>query len=463
MVRLVDFPRVRLRLARHEQVVSRVGEVLVDSFTVEGRGDFHLLAPDGLGLEVHVLGRVAELLADDFPVPDLGLEPLDHPVDLPPLLRGQGGVVGDDPLLFDGELRLPGIVGVDSAFVFELVDAFLVTVPQAPASVPDVVPLVGLFVGQKDPLLLRFAQVPPVDGFGEDVAVVRLLRGRVYVPRAVQALVGDLDDAPRHAVPGLHVLDPPPKVGLLGLVARVELHVQGYHVGVEQKGLPDDRVVPPFLGRALPPPFVLTVDLEVVVGAVEVADAEPPFPFLRDEVVEHLYVFMEVLADEVHAVEDLVVGVRFRPVEVRDDVAEYPELAARLDDLGVGQRLEERREVVLGLAQLGDDVEVPVESLAQGVEGGLCQEVTGVLGRRGVADLPFLGEGVAAVQFVYLPLRPRDRVVDAFRLQLRDVAEGFVGPVLVALAGDVVGPVDLQVEALLGGHGLLQEIPHNMH
>lgn len=74
-----------------------------------------------------------------------------------------------------------------------------------------------------------------------------------------------------------------------------------------------------------------------------------------------------------------------------------------------------------------------------------------VLGRRGVANLPFLGEGVATVELVYLPLSPRDRVVDAFRFQLRDVAENFVGPVLAAFAGDVIRPVDLQVEAFLEG------------
>ena len=202
-----------------------------------------------------------------------------------------------------------------------------------------------------------------MDGLGEDVAVVRLLHGRVYVPGAVQALVGDLDDAPRHAVSGLHVLDPSPEQRLLGLVAGVELHVQGYHVGVQEQRLAYYGVVAALLGGALPPPFVLPVDLEVVVGAVEVADAEPPAVGLPDVVVQHLDVLVEVPAYEVDPVEYLVVGVGLGPVEVRDDVAEGLELAARLDDLGVGQGLQEGGEVVLGPVRPGDDVEVAAEAL----------------------------------------------------------------------------------------------------
>jgi len=149
---------------------------------------------------------------------------------------------------------------------------------------------------------------------GEDVAVIGLHHRRIDVPGAVQSLVGDLDHPPGHAVPNLHVLDPAPQVRLFAFVPRIQLHVQRDHVGVQQQGLADDRVVPVFLGGPFPPVFVLFVDLEIVIGAIEVADAQVPPVSLVYVVVYDLDVFVEIAAYEVDPVQYLVVGVPPRPV-----------------------------------------------------------------------------------------------------------------------------------------------------
>ena len=300
--------------ARDQEVVSGESQVFVDLLLVQAGGDFHPFPFDGFGFEVDVLHRIAELLPDRFLVRDFASEALDHPHDLPSLLGGELRAVGDDALFPDSEFRLSLVRGVDLAFVFEFVDAFLVAVFDVPGFVLDGGPSVGAVVIQEDPFPLGVAQVLPVDRLGEDVAVVGLHCRRIDVPGAVQPLVGDLDHPPGHAVPRLHVLDPAPQIGPLAFVSRIQFHVQGDHVGVQQQRLADDRAAPVFLGGPFPPVFVLLVDLEIVIGAIEVADAQAPPVSLAYVMVDDLDVFVEIAAYEVDPVQYLVVGVPLRPV-----------------------------------------------------------------------------------------------------------------------------------------------------
>lgn len=210
MVGFVYFRGRGVGFARDQEVVSGKSQVLVNLLFVEAGGDFYLFAFDCFGFEVDVLDRIAELLSDRFLVRDFALEALDHPHDLPPLLGGKLRVVCYDALFPDSEFRLSLVFGIDPAFVFELVNAFLVAVLDMPGFVLDGGPSVDAVVIQEGPFPLGVAQVLPVDRLGEDVAVIGLHYRCIDVPGAVQPPIGDLDYPPGHAVPRFHVLDPAP-------------------------------------------------------------------------------------------------------------------------------------------------------------------------------------------------------------------------------------------------------------
>ena len=286
-----------------------------------------------------------------------------------------------------------------------------------------------------------------MNGLRKQVSVVGLSDSCIDVFCTVQAFIGDLYDLGTDVVSRLYILDCLPQLRLLRLVAGEHAHGDRDLVPVEHQGLGDDRGFPVLLGRSLLPVLAGKVNLEVVVGAVEIRGGGVPLVPLRNLGVEELHELLVVLADEVDSVEDLVIAEGIHSVQRWYDLLEGLVLRAGVDDLCIDHRPEEPREVVLELPVLCHDPEVAVDS--QVVHHGLEEEVSDVLLDRYGADLGDRPLGFPFVQLVDLALCPGNRVFHAGVLQLRDIAEGFVGLVPLALLGNVESLIDLQVEPLL--------------
>lgn len=143
--------------------------------------------------------------------------------------------------------------------------------------------------------------------------------------------------------------------------------------------------LPVLLGRFLPSQAVFLVDLEIIVGAVEVRPAEVPFPVFRNGLVQAFDVFLIVASHVGDGIQDLVVGELWASVKIRNDPLEGLELASRPDDLGIGHDAEEFRHFERGLPFSGHDVDVPVH--AEPVEHGLGKEVACMGRQRDLSDL----------------------------------------------------------------------------
>ena len=447
VVDAIDFALRRVYFARDDEVVPGAFQVLVDLPLVDD--DTRLLAVPAD--ESDVFGRLAVFLPLRLRMAQsLGL--LHQPADLRPFFAGQGRVVRGHPLLPDADDRL--LAAFAGHFDREVVHAFLYSVQEVPVAVLDV------FVLAVEQYPIPFLLLQLQHRLGEDVAVF-VQQGIVDVVAAIEAFVRDLDGFARDAAPLFHLLDELPDLGLLAFVARVHPHAQRDGIPVEQERLADDGAGPVFLRRALLPVARLEVDLEVVIGAVEIGVRDVPAEFFAYGVVQRLDEFAVFPADVVEAVVDLVQGKAVFLIEVRQDFAERPQLAARLHDPGVGEGLDEPGDGIGEAVHVLEGIQLLLE--LQRVEQVLDDEIAEVP-RRLLPDPPrfrlFELFGPLRVQPLHLFPVVGDGIGDSARRQIGEVAEGLVASVPARLGLlVVVALVDLQIHPA-GGRGFFQEIRH---
>lgn len=462
-------------------------EVVVRGIDLRGRhvglrGDEHVVAGEKAGLvdrgPVHlgdhlVVGRAAlargpechELRA----LPVLALlclgkaQPLrlrDEPVQFEDLLLPELRVERDDPFLGDGEASLPGRPAVPVVLVGEPVGALLQPVDHLAAAIHDVLPAVF----QQHPCPLRIGKA--LDGLGEQVAVALECR-LVDVPRAVQPLVRDHDGPGAYVVPFPHPLDRAADLGLLGLVPREKVHVDGDEARVEQEPHADERRLLVLLRGAVLLEIAFPVYLEIEVGAVEIGhprvQREPLRRCPREDLDDLVVLAPHVLACR----EDLVIGVR-PPIAVEDGehVVECPALRARGDGAAVGKGREDLEQAEPEAPHALQQVEVPLH-VQLGHHAGkeeMPHEPRGVLG---YLPHPLRRPRVLARLVHPLHLRGEvgDRVVDPPLSEILNVPD----LPYRAVRGDVallvvVALVHLQVQPLVGlglHSGLLEEKGHS--
>ena len=227
----------------------------------------------------------------------------------------------------------------------EVVDARLDFVQEVPFAVPHFF----VIVVQKNPFFLLFLQLG--DGLGEDVPVF-VQEGIADVVPAVQSLVRDLDGFALYAVLLLHLFDQLPDLRLFGFVPRIHPHVERDAVPVQQKGLPDDRIGPVFLARPLLPVVLFEIDLEIVIGAVEIGFGCVPPVFPVDAAIDRLDEFSVLAADVIEAVVNLIQRKIVFLIQIGDDFAERPQFAAGADDPGIGEGLYQRGDGIGEIAHI---------------------------------------------------------------------------------------------------------------
>ena len=456
VIGVVDVQSRLINFGGDQEVVAGERHVLVDFGLVERGAHLDDLAVFVRGGEIDVFRGIAVIGFRRLPDRRDLIGLVDLLLDLRHLLSGQARIVGDHPFLPRFERH--GLAAVVREMVFEVVDAFLVFEDQPAVPVFDLGPLVGAVVGEEDPFFLLGGEALAVDRFREDVSVVRLYGGGVYVPGAVQSLVGDLDYLGVYVEPGFQIVDGFPDLGLLGLVPGVQRHADRDLLLVQKQRLADDRQVPFFLRGAHLPVVFRQADLEIVVCAVE----KRLFGFAREPLfnvmVHDLDELLVVAPYEIDRVQYLAVAERLGAVQRWHHLLEGVVLGARVHDLGANHREDEVGHPEMRVPASGHDVDVAAQS--EVVPDGLQKKMAEVPFEGDVADFLLPSVRDAFVQLVDHALGVFDRVGDPLFDQIAAVADRFVGSVAGALPRDVARLVDLKVQALLGRGGFFQEVSH---
>ena len=340
VVYAVDLAFLHAEFGCDEYIVSAETEVMLQLLLVSGKGDLDIFE-DLAGLLVDRADgdHLCILPSDSLLYPcgrgfPCGLFVLSDKLDR--LLLLQGRIERCDPLLLP--LEPDGLPFCVLVFIFiDIADA-LVAVGDLAVLVQDIRP--SVLIEHPFQVIVRHH----LRRFGEDVSVV--CSASPDVLRTVQSLVCHL------YYPGrLSLLLPYPvqgarKVRLLAFVSREDLHLVGYDVGIQHQRHGYDGIGPVLLGRAFPAYSGFAVDLEVIVGAVEIDFVEIPSEVSVDGGVQYVD---DVLNDR-SEIGDPGIHLAYGGdlpgrvfVHEREDLRKRLPLGARIDDAGVGQRENGRK------------------------------------------------------------------------------------------------------------------------
>ena len=224
------------------------------------------------------------------------------------MLPGERRVVGYNPF-FNNREALYGIFPVTGVCFLELVWEGIYAGLKAVQEIPVFVLWSSHTFASFSAITHCFscpAQIFPVDRLGKNITIACLFYCGIDVPGAVEPFVSDLHGFPGNFIAGLHFLNHPADIGLLGFIPRIHLHGQRHQVCIEEERLANDRPMLIFLGRA----FLLVpagkIDLKVIVRAVKEAFAEIPPVILLVAVVKELNIFFVRPANECQAIVNLV-------------------------------------------------------------------------------------------------------------------------------------------------------------
>ena len=453
----VHLLRVHPGLRRHQDVVASESPVPVTLLPVPRYHDVRAFDPlpglpaDGIHGDPFRVSASQRLLQACLPRPLLRLPVLPHR--FPSLLPGEGRIVCRDALLRPVGLRPLPVLPL--AFVEVGVGDLLVGEGHSPVRTRDVGPSVLLeppsevLVGHE------------LGRLGEDVSVVSPAFPDVL--GAVQALVGHLHDLRPVPLRLPYLPYRPREMGLLALVPREDLPLVGDDVGVQEQGHGDDRIRPVLLARPLPLDSLLPVDLEVVVGAVEVDMPEVSPEASVHGLVQDVY---HVLAAAPEVAQPLV-PLRHGHLpggtgeHQREHVRERLPLRAWIDDPCLREGKQDIGKAELPAGPEGEPVD-PVP-YPETVRHPLHQEASVV---RQLLPVPDLLGGL----LLPCPLLPAGLLLEAclasrgrlpFLPELREGTEGLHVPVPVLLLRQgVVAVVDLEVVVPVLPLRLPQEIGH---
>ena len=420
VVYVVYLPFLPIQFGRHQYVVSCQLQVVLELLPVSGKSD----------VGVVILSRQFD-----------------------GLFLPQGRMERGNPLL--------GFLGADglpvAVFVFVVIDSghALVAVDDLSVSVGDIRPA---FVLEYP---FQFLLCHHLGRLREDVSVIASASSDVL--GAVQALVGNLYDL--RPVPFL-LTDPlqgARKMGFLALVSREYLHLVGDDVGIEHQCHGYDGIGPVLLGWSPLPESGFAVDLEVIVGAVEIDLAEVPSELPVDCGIEDVDDILDDRTEIGDAGIHLVHRNRLGRILVhqREDLGEGLPLGAGIDDPRFGKRKEyvgkavvvpasERKEV-----DLLPDVEIPCHAFEEKVS--VVDEFVAVVDL--FRSLP------ASFRFHLRDLFPEPLLALFVRFavlpQLRKETESHHGsvPVLLLFHG-IVAVIDLEVDVSVLPLRLPEKIGH---
>jgi len=171
---------------------------------------------------------------------------------------------------------------------------------------------------------------------GEDIPVF-VQKGIINIVPAVQSFIRDLDGFALYIVLFLHLFDQFSDLWFFGFVSWIHSHIKWDAIPIQQKGLPYDRIGPVFLARSFLLIVLFEIDLEIVIGAVEIGFGcvSPVFPV--DAVIDHLNEFSVLAADVIQPIVYLIQRETVFLIQIGDDFAERPQFAAGIDDPGIGE------------------------------------------------------------------------------------------------------------------------------
>ena len=106
-------------------------------------------------------------------------------------------------------------------------------------------------------------------GLGKNISIIRFFHSGIDISGAVEAFIRDLYRLSGDFIAALHFLDDLSDIRPFGFVSRIHLHSHRHQVSIQEKGLPDDRVMPVLFGRPFLFIFVRQVNLKIVIRTVE--------------------------------------------------------------------------------------------------------------------------------------------------------------------------------------------------
>lgn len=129
-------------------------------------------------------------------------------------------------------------------------------------------------------------------GLGKNIPIIRFFHSGIDISGAVEPFIRDLYRLSGDFIAALHFLNNLSDIRLFGFVSRIHLHSHRHQVSIQEKGLPDDRVMPVLFGRPFLFIFVRQVNLKIVIRTVEKNIAEISLEVLLITMVKKFNIFL---------------------------------------------------------------------------------------------------------------------------------------------------------------------------